>query len=70
MNIKEKRKSLGLTQEECARVCGVNHPNYNRFERGKSKMRTPKQEKLLRFFNDFERIAQEKEILIKYYEEN
>lgn len=68
MTFKEKRKLLGLTQAEVARVAGIYKENYNRFENGKSKMITKRKELVLEFFKEYESMVEEKENLIKKYE--
>ncbi|NOW92349.1 transcriptional regulator with XRE-family HTH domain [Clostridium beijerinckii] len=42
MNIKEKRESLGLTQQEVAEMCGISLSSYQKYESGVNKIENAK----------------------------
>lgn len=67
MNIKEKRKSLGLKQREIAEVVNLTVENYNRTEKGTYVLTVDRQQKAIDFMNDYEKIYNEKVELINYY---
>lgn len=67
MNIKEKRKSLGLKQREMAEVVNLTVENYNRTEKGTYILTADRQQKAIAFMNDYEKIYNEKVELINYY---
>lgn len=69
MNIKEERKRLGLKQYQMARVVGLATENYNKYENGKAPLSEWRYNLACQFFKDYEKISEEKENLIKYYEQ-